>query len=69
VMHDLLGLEERIAPKFVKRYASLGAEATAAFARYVEEVRAGQFPTEEHSFSAPRPVALAQQAIAYRKEA
>ena len=41
VMHDLLGLEDRIAPKFVKRYAELGLAATDAFARYVAEVRGG----------------------------
>ena len=60
VMHDLLGLEDRIAPKFVKRYAELGTQATEAFARYVEEVRAGEFPTQAHSFSAPRAVAIAK---------
>ena len=57
VMHDLLGLEERIAPKFVKRYAELGRAATDAFAEYVAEVRSGSFPTEAHSFSALRSVA------------
>ncbi len=62
VMHDLLGLEDRIAPKFVKRYADLGTAATEAFARYVEEVRACSFPTAAHSFSSPRPVALAKEA-------
>jgi len=62
VMHDLLGLEDRIAPKFVKRYAELGLAATEAFARYVEEVRGGAFPTEKHSFSAPRAVALVKEA-------
>ncbi|MFN2426608.1 MAG: 3-methyl-2-oxobutanoate hydroxymethyltransferase [Candidatus Binatia bacterium] len=62
VMHDLLGLEDRIAPKFVKRYADLGAAATEAFARYVGEVRGGAFPTTAHSFSSPRPVALKKEA-------
>lgn len=62
VMHDLLGLEDRIAPKFVKRFAELGRDATAAFAQYVAEVRGGEFPTAAHSFSAPRPVALAKEA-------
>jgi len=62
VMHDLLGLEDRIAPKFVKRYASLGNDATDAFARYVSEVRSSAFPTLAHSFSAPRPVALKKEA-------
>jgi 3-methyl-2-oxobutanoate hydroxymethyltransferase len=69
VMHDLLGLEERIAPKFVKRYASLGRDVTAAFAEYVAEVRGGLFPTEEHSFSAPRPVAVANKRQRMRKQA
>lgn len=62
VMHDLLGLEDRIAPKFVKRYADLGTAATEAFARYVEEVRTASFPTAAHSFSSPRPVVLAKEA-------
>ncbi len=30
VFHDLLGIEERLAPKFVRRYASLGDDAVAA---------------------------------------
>jgi len=58
VMHDLLGLEDRIAPKFVKRYGDLGTAATDAFGRYVGEVRNGAFPTAAHSFSSPRPVSL-----------
>ncbi len=62
VMHDLLGLEDRIAPKFVKRFAELGTQATEAFTQYVHEVRAGAFPTEKHSFSAPRAVVLAKEA-------
>jgi len=52
VMHDVLGLEDRIIPKFVKRYADLGAAATRAVETYVEEVRGGAFPTEAHSFGA-----------------
>ncbi len=62
VMHDVLGLEDRIAPKFVKRYAELGRAATRAFGEYVEDVRAGCFPTEEHSFTSPRPVTLRKEA-------
>jgi len=55
VMHDVLGLEDRITPKFVKRYADLGQAATRAFESYVEEVRAAAFPTEAHSFGAVPP--------------
>lgn len=57
VLHDVLGLEDRIAPKFVKRYADLGSTAVDAIGAYVAEVRQGTFPTAEHSFSSPRAVA------------
>ena len=55
VMHDVLGLEDRIAPKFVKRYADLGQQALAAFGGYVDEVRSGVFPTEAHSVGSLPP--------------
>lgn len=44
VMHDLLGLDPRWAPRFVRRYAQLGRAAARAFARYAADVRAGRFP-------------------------
>jgi len=56
VLHDVLGLEQRIAPKFVKRYAELGSAATGAIGEYVREVREGSFPSREHEFTSPRPV-------------
>jgi len=43
VMHDLLGLNERV-PSFVKKYADLASEVRNAFAAYVGEVRNGTFP-------------------------
>lgn len=51
VIHDILGLCEKYAPKFVKRYADLAPVITGAVAGYAEEVRSGAFPTAEHSFS------------------
>ena len=51
VIHDLLGLFERFVPKFVKRYASLGADLQKALNTYAAEVREGSFPAPEHSFS------------------
>jgi 3-methyl-2-oxobutanoate hydroxymethyltransferase len=51
VMHDLLGLDDRFHPRFVKRYAELGPQIVAAFEAYGHEVREGQFPTEAHSFT------------------
>jgi len=37
-------------PKFVKRYANIGEEMKAAFAKFIEEVQEGVFPGEEHSY-------------------
>jgi 3-methyl-2-oxobutanoate hydroxymethyltransferase len=51
VIHDILGLCEKYSPKFVKRYADLAPLISAAVRQYVDEVRNGEFPTEEHSFS------------------
>lgn len=51
VIHDILGLCEKYSPKFVKHYAELGPIISAAVAQYVTEVKTGEFPTEEHSFS------------------
>jgi 3-methyl-2-oxobutanoate hydroxymethyltransferase len=51
VIHDILGLCEKYSPKFVKRYAELGPLISEAVRRYVDEVKSGEFPTEEHSFS------------------
>jgi 3-methyl-2-oxobutanoate hydroxymethyltransferase len=50
VWHDLLGLFDGFRPKFVKRYAELGALATEAVKGYCDEVRGGVFPGPEHSF-------------------
>ena len=51
VVDDMLGLFTRFKPKFVKRYATLGDDLSAAVATYAEEVRARSFPGPEHSFS------------------
>jgi 3-methyl-2-oxobutanoate hydroxymethyltransferase len=50
VTNDLLGLFDDFTPKFVKRYADLKGTLGAAFTRYRDEVRTGQFPGPEHSF-------------------
>ncbi len=50
VIHDLLGLTNRLAPKFVKRYTDLRAVISQAVQGYVTDVRAGAFPAEEHSY-------------------
>jgi len=54
VYHDLLGYEDRLAPKFVRRYAELGNITREALERYAADVRGGDFPSEEESFHDPR---------------
>ena len=49
VIYDLLGLDERFQPRFVKRYESLSERVTSALSSYAHEVREGQFPGPEHS--------------------
>ena len=66
VYHDLLGIEERMAPKFVRRYAQLGADATAAVARFAEDVRAGRFPSSDETYHAADTVSDALAAVGDR---
>ena len=60
VYHDLLGLERRLAPKFVRRYADLDTEAVSAVGRFADDVRSGAFPsaTESYHLSEAEMVAL-----------
>jgi 3-methyl-2-oxobutanoate hydroxymethyltransferase len=50
VFHDLLGLEDRVAPKFVRRYASLKADAVEAMAAFADDVRNRRFPSDSESY-------------------
>lgn len=50
VFHDLLGLQNRLVPKFVRRYASLQTDAVEAAARWAGDVRAGNFPSDGESY-------------------
>jgi 3-methyl-2-oxobutanoate hydroxymethyltransferase len=53
VFHDLLGLYDGKAPRFVKRYTDLAAETRGALERYAADVRSGAFPGDEHTYSIP----------------
>jgi len=53
VWHDLLGLYEGKAPRFVRRYADLATEARRAVEAYVDDVREGRFPEEQHTYAIP----------------
>jgi 3-methyl-2-oxobutanoate hydroxymethyltransferase len=50
VFHDVLGLEDRIIPKFVRRYADLKATGVAALSEFAGDVRAGRFPADQESY-------------------
>jgi 3-methyl-2-oxobutanoate hydroxymethyltransferase len=55
VVDDMLGMFTDFRPKFVKRYAELGAGADQAIAAYAEDVRARRFPGPEHGFADELP--------------
>jgi 3-methyl-2-oxobutanoate hydroxymethyltransferase len=50
VLHDVLGLEDRILPKFVRRYAELKQTGTEALRAFAADVRSGAFPSETESY-------------------
>ncbi len=50
VAQDLLGMYDRIKPKFVNRYMNLSEDITKSLANYKNDVRAGIFPSEENWF-------------------
>jgi len=50
VYHDILGLEDRNLPKFVRRYADLRVAATEGVSRFVEDVQSGTFPSSDETY-------------------
>ena len=50
VIYDLLGMDNTFNPKFAKRYARLHEIISGAVQTYIDEVRRGAFPGEEHSY-------------------
>ncbi len=50
VLHDVLGLEDRLLPRFVRRYAELGTEGVRALGAYADDVRTGAFPSASESY-------------------
>ena len=51
VIHDMIGMFEKIKPKFAKRYLNLSEEIRNAVNSYVNDVKEKRFPKKEHSFS------------------
>ena len=50
VFHDVLGFDDRPAPKFVRRYASLKADAVDGLKAWADDVRSGRFPSDEETY-------------------
>lgn len=50
VINDMLGMFSDFVPKFVKQYAKLNVEITAAVRSYASDVKEGRFPSDEHTF-------------------
>ena len=50
VLPDLLGLNDRFTPKFLKRYATMAEDVRKAVRQYGDEVRGGVYPDVDHSF-------------------
>ena len=51
VIHDMLGMYDKLKPKFVKRYLSLSEDITKAVKAYRKDVELGKFPSKENWFS------------------
>ncbi len=50
VYQDMLGITGDFTPKFVKRFADIGAEMKRAVREYDDEVKSGTFPSSEHTY-------------------
>jgi 3-methyl-2-oxobutanoate hydroxymethyltransferase len=51
VLYDALGLNSGFRPRFLKRFGNLESHVKEALEAYVGEVRRGEYPGPEHSFS------------------
>ena len=54
VIHDMLGLYDKIKPKFVKRYLSLSQDVVKAVESYKKDVESLKFPSNANCFSMDR---------------
>ena len=50
VLLDLLGLNDQLNPKFLKRYADLATEVRQAVTQFADDVRERRYPDADHSF-------------------
>ena len=50
VYQDMLAMFSDFKPKFVKQFVDIGTAMKAGFSNYIQEVQAGTFPAQEHTF-------------------
>ena len=50
VWHDVLGINEGVMPRFVKRYADVAGEIRRGLTAFAADVRSGAYPTAEHEY-------------------
>ena len=50
VLHDMLGINDRFLPKFVKKYADIAQVANQGLASYIKEVKEGSFPSDQYEY-------------------
>jgi 3-methyl-2-oxobutanoate hydroxymethyltransferase len=65
VSYDMLGMDETFKPRFVRRFANLGATIKDAVSQYVGEVRGGSFPSDAESFAVTEKQAVPQSGPLY----
>lgn len=51
VINDMIGINDEFVPKFVKQYKRLHKDIKSGTIEYINEVKSGEFPKEEHTFS------------------
>jgi 3-methyl-2-oxobutanoate hydroxymethyltransferase len=50
VINDIIGMYDQMKPRFVRRYADVAGEIEKAARQFTEDVRTGNYPTDEESF-------------------
>lgn len=63
VFHDLLGLDDKPLPRFVRRYADLRSDAVEALSSWASDVRTRRFPSAEESYHLPPEIATEMDAM------
>ncbi|MGH9366926.1 MAG: 3-methyl-2-oxobutanoate hydroxymethyltransferase [Thermoanaerobaculia bacterium] len=58
VFHDVMGLTPNLKPKFVRRYADLASTITEAARAFAQDVKSGDYPSKEESFTGMKPTTL-----------